>query len=163
MDKPGTRMEKTEDNARIAKFLLLTGLRISETQKGNIDGDLFRIDDTKGRHSKKEKRPHWVYLTKTSGELLPSPKSTATNIQAWLERRLAAEGYKDEDRFTPQDLRRTFATGANTIGLEFYIVERCLNHKLPGVMAVYNQADYMAERIETYKRVEKHTHAVLGE
>ncbi|MDX2506661.1 MAG: tyrosine-type recombinase/integrase [Gammaproteobacteria bacterium] len=148
--------QKTEDNCRVIKFLLLTGLRISEAQKGYQDGDKFRIDDTKGRHGKHETRPHWVHLTDTAKGLLPLPHCTATNIQAWLRRKLGNEGYKEkESRFTPHDCRRTFATMANDKGVMPHVVEKCLNHKMEGMMAVYNHAEYEQERIEAAEIVEK--------
>ena len=141
------------DNAKMIRFLLLTGLRISEAQKGYQDGDIFRIDDTKGKHAKDESRPHWVHLTTTAKEQLPLPKSTATNIQAWLKRELIKVGI--EDRFTPHDCRRTFATLANDNGAQPFIVERVLNHKMAGVMSVYNHADYKEERKRCAETVEK--------
>ena len=45
--------QETENNARVIKFLLFTGLRISEAQKGYQDGDKFRIEDTKGQAFKR--------------------------------------------------------------------------------------------------------------
>jgi integrase len=150
---PAKGWQKTEENVRVIKFLLLTGLRISEAQAGYIDGDKFRIDDTKGRHGKEESRPHWVHLTDTARALLPLPESTATNIQAWLRRILDSEGITD--RFTPHDCRRTFVTLANDAGISPYIVERTIGHTLQGMMAVYNQADYEAERIECAETVER--------
>lgn len=148
--------QKTEDNARVIKFLLLTGLRISEAQSGYIDGNFFRVDDTKGKHSKTTKRPHWVYLTDTAKKLLPLPSCTATNIQAWLKRKLINEGYTDKDsRFTPHDARRTFVTLANAAGVLPHVVEKCVNHKLEGMMAVCNQAEYKDERITCCKTIEK--------
>lgn len=146
--------QKTEDNARVVKFLLLTGLRIGEAQKGYVDGDKFRIDDTKGKHGQDEKRPHWVYLTKTAKAQLPLPKCTATNIQAWLKRKLESEGYKNNDRYTPHDCRRTFSTLANDNGVDPFIVERVINHTLQGTMADYNHAEYEKERIKCAKVVE---------
>jgi len=144
--------QKTEDNVRMIKFLLLTGLRISEAQTGYVDGDKFRMDDTKGKHPKHEKRPHWVYLTNEAKSQLPLPKCTATNIQHWLKRKLNSE--EIENRFTPHDCRRTFATIANDNGVEPFVVERALNHRMQGVMATYNHAEYEAERIQCAKVVE---------
>jgi hypothetical protein len=40
-------------------------------------------------------------------------------------------------------------------GIEPFIVERVLNHKLEGVMAVYNRAEYEAERIKAALVMEK--------
>lgn len=150
--------QNTNENVKVIKFLLLTGLRISEAQKGYVDGDKFRIDDTKGKHGRHETRPHWIYLTPTAKALLPLPKCTATNIQAWLKRKLIKE--KIEPRYTPHDCRRTFATIANEQGVMPHIVEKCLNHKLEGMLAVYNHAEYEAERIECAKTVEKYINKV---
>ena len=150
---PKTGWQKTEENSRLIKFLLLTGLRISEAQHGYIDGDKFRISDTKGKHGKHETRPHWVCLTDTAKAQLPLPVSSATNIQAFLKRKLVSEGI--EDRFTPHDCRRTFATLANDNGVEPFIVERVLNHRMAGVMSVYNHAEYEDARIDCAEKVEK--------
>ena len=158
---PKRGWQKTEDNARMIKFLLLTGLRISEAQNGYVDGDKYRIDDTKGKHSKVESRPHWVHLTAMAKEQLPLPKSTATNIQAWLKRRLENAGIVD--RFTPHDCRRTFATLANNNGVQPFVVERVLNHKMAGVMSVYNHATYEDERKECAEVVERAVQKMLME
>ena len=153
--------QKTEDNVRLIKFLLLTGLRISEAQTGYVDGDKFRMDDTKGKHPKHEKRPHWVYLTDEAKAQLPLPYCTPTNIQAWLRRKLKSENI--ESRFTPHDCRRTYATIANENGVEPFVVERALNHRLAGVMAIYNHAEYEAERIHCAKAVEAAMLKVIDE
>ena len=112
--------KKTEDNVRMIKFLLLTVLRISEAQIGYVDGDKFRIDDTKGKHPKHEKRPHWVYLTDEAKLQIPLPKCTATNIQQWLKRKLVSDDI--QDRFTPHDCRRTYSTIANDTGHTTFIL-----------------------------------------
>lgn len=153
--------QNTEDNARMIKFLLLTGLRISEAQSGYIDGDKFRVDDTKGKHAKHETRPHWVYLTAEARALLPLPECSATNIQSWLKRKLDNEGITD--RFTPHDCRRTFATIANDNGVQPFIVERALNHKMQGVMAIYNHAEYETERIDCAEIVDAAIREITGE
>lgn len=48
--------------------------------------------------------------------------------------------------FTPHDLRRTAATRMADISVHAHIVEKILNHKMKGVMAVYNYAEYLDER-----------------
>ena len=54
---------------------------------------------------------------------------------------------KHQGSFTPHDLRRTFATRVNELKVGPHVVEKILNHKMSGVMAVYNQADYEDERV----------------
>lgn len=48
--------------------------------------------------------------------------------------------------FSPHDLRRTFATQMADIGVMPHVIEKLLDHKMVGVMAVYNRAEYWPER-----------------
>jgi hypothetical protein len=42
------------------------------------------------------------------------------------------------DAFTIHDLRSTMRTHLSSLGVRSEVAERCLNHKLPGIQAVYN-------------------------
>jgi integrase len=53
---------------------------------------------------------------------------------------------KFDPPFTPHDFRRTMATRLSDLGVAPHVVEKLLNHKMAGVMAVYNQAEYLPER-----------------
>ena len=44
------------------------------------------------------------------------------------------------------DLRRTLRTGLAELGVRFEVAERVLNHAMPGLQAVYNRHNYMAEK-----------------
>ena len=48
--------------------------------------------------------------------------------------------------FTPHDLRSTARSHFGVLGVEIAIAERCLNHSLGGLIAVYDQHDYFDER-----------------
>ena len=50
------------------------------------------------------------------------------------------------EHFTVHDLRRTCRTLLAQQGTPGHVAERCLNHKLKGVEAIYNQYDYLEER-----------------
>lgn len=49
-------------------------------------------------------------------------------------------------RFTPHDLRSTARSHLAELGVSLLVAERCLNHTLGGLVAVYDQHDYLAER-----------------
>ena len=49
-------------------------------------------------------------------------------------------------RFTPHDLRSTARSHLAALGVNVVVAERCLNHSLGGLLAVYDQHDYMTER-----------------
>jgi integrase len=48
--------------------------------------------------------------------------------------------------FTPHDLRSTARSHLAALGVHVIVAERCLNHSLGGLIAVYDQHDYMTER-----------------
>lgn len=49
-------------------------------------------------------------------------------------------------RFTPHDLRSTCRSHLGMLGVDILIAERCLNHSLGGLVAVYDKHDYLIER-----------------
>ena len=59
-------------------------------------------------------------------------------IQHWLP--------ANSTGWSAHDLRRTFSTRHNAMGVPPYVVEKMLNHTFSGVMGVYNHATYDAER-----------------
>lgn len=67
--------------------------------------------------------------------------------------RLKAEE-KTVRRLTPHDLRSTARSWltSETIGASVVVAERCLNHTLGGLLAVYDQHDYMTERRAVLER-----------
>jgi integrase len=70
----------------------------------------------------------------------PGSYMGATTLNAALVRL----GYKR--RFTPHGFRSTASTMLNELGVRSDWIERQLAHKARGVRAIYNQAQYLAER-----------------
>lgn len=121
------------------RFLLLTGLRISEAQQGRLDGSHWQVDQTKNG------KPHWVHLPPLALQQVKPFDRSPTGVQARLKRWCTREGVAP---YTPHDLRRTCATRLAGLGVEPFVVERVLNHTMQGVMAIYNRHDYAAQRGE---------------
>ncbi len=61
----------------------------------------------------------------------------------------------DMEYFTVHDLLRTCRTLLAKLGVSSHVAERCLNHKLKGVKAVYNQHDYFEERAVALTKLAK--------
>jgi integrase len=116
-------------------------------------------------------------LQRHAGEspfVLPSPSnqpakggclakgSLSRAMQALFE---APEGAQvalgDAERLTPHDLRRTVRTGLARLGVRHEIAERCLNHAVQGMEAVYNQHDFLEERREALERWAVHVDQVV--
>ncbi len=130
------------DHAPLLKFLLLTGLRISEAQAAtddNLNGDVLQIPENKSS------RPHWVYLPPMALELAGDydgylfAQRSNTAVQARLRNTAKVT-------WTPHDLRRTFATRLAGLGVDPLVIEKMLNHTLGGVLATYNRHAYEDER-----------------
>jgi len=49
-------------------------------------------------------------------------------------------------RFTPHDLRATLRSWLAAMGVAVPVAERCLNHSLGGLLAIYDRHDYLTER-----------------
>lgn len=130
------------------RFLLLTGLRISEGLHGRQEGTRWVLDSTKN------KKPHWVHLPPlTLAQLAqPWPWRGMNEYQETL-RTFCAMEIECDVPFTPHDLRRTCATRmAGLAGAQPWVVEKVLNHQMSGMMATYNRHSYDAERIEIAER-----------
>lgn len=66
--------------------------------------------------------------------------------------------------WTLHDLRRTFASGMQRLGVRMEVTEKLLNHvsgSFHGIVAVYQRHSYLSEMREAQERWEKHVAALL--
>jgi integrase len=156
------------DHSPLLRFLLMTGQRIGEAQAllwTDIRNNIWHLPAS----LTKNKKAHWVPIPPEVRDILDAqPKHgrrvfkviSATATQSWVKR--WCERNKIEDRFTPHDLRRTYTTRMNDLGVEPYVVEKLVNHTMTGVMAVYNHAEYEDKRIAAAKLWSKHLIAIAN-
>jgi integrase len=161
--------QTSSSHSPLLRFLLLTGQRIGEAQRAtwsHVLGDRWHIPK---EHSKNH-RAHWVALSRQALSLLRGQDqsrelifgtATDTGVQAWLRRWCERE--RISPAFRPHDLRRTCATRLNMLGVLPHIAEKILNHTMQGVMAVYNRADYEAERAEAMQQWADEVDRILGQ
>lgn len=86
---------------------------------------------------------------KDSGLLLGEIK-TPEAVSQWgrgIYKRL-----EHSEPWTLHDLRRTFATTLNNMGIAPHVVEQLLGHTLGGVMAVYNRSQYLPEKLDALNK-----------
>ncbi|WP_337049355.1 tyrosine-type recombinase/integrase [Serratia fonticola] len=82
---------------------------------------------------------------KDTGLLLGEVKESSA-VSAWG--RLVWKRLGQAESWSLHDIRRTFATKLNDLGIAPHVVEQLLGHIMPGVMAVYNLSQYMPEKME---------------
>ena len=82
---------------------------------------------------------------KDSGLLLGEIKND-TAVSQWG--RMIYKRLGHSEPWTLHDLRRTFSTTLNNMGIAPHVVEQLLGHTLGGVMAVYNRSQYLPEKLD---------------
>lgn len=145
---------------RLLKLLLLFGPRTQEVRLSTWDEWDFKqeIWTVPKEHTKcgtKIIRPipsallPWLYELKQMNPASPYvlgelKRSEAVSLQGgkfWVR-------FEHNDKWTLHDLRRTFATKLNDLGVGPHVVEQLLGHSLGGVMAIYNRSQYLPEKKE---------------
>lgn len=64
-------------------------------------------------------------------------------------KRLPLEGV---EHFTVHDMRRTARTQMSALGVDPFVAERALNHKLPKMQQIYDRHDYLPQRRQALER-----------
>ncbi|HZM47907.1 MAG TPA: integrase arm-type DNA-binding domain-containing protein [Burkholderiales bacterium] len=157
-------------NELTAKILLATCTRIGELTRAEwIHVNFERREWTIPPEHAKNKRNFVIPLTEEvagwfvelrrlafdSGFVLPlrqrhrgrsgDAPMEATSVNAAFNRLHDKLGDRSR-RFTPHDLRSTARSHLGALGVDVLIAERCLNHSLGGLVAVYDKHDYLPER-----------------
>jgi integrase len=161
--------EDGSDYSRIVRILLVTGARREEIA-GMRDGELTWHADgfvtwrLPGERSKNH-LPNELVLPPMIAALLPARRENGARellfgegegpFSGWvkckrrLEARLATAGYA-MPHWVLHDLRRTFVTRQNDLGVEPHVIEALVNHSTgaakAGIAGVYNRSQYSAQK-----------------
>ncbi|HHL2709058.1 TPA: tyrosine-type recombinase/integrase [Yersinia enterocolitica] len=134
-------------------------VRLSECSEWDLKDKIWTVPEAHSKTSEKIIRPipESIYplikrLTeenKKSGYLLGELKEN-TAVSSTGGRICERLGHSE--RWRLHDLRRTFSTGMNDLGISPHIVELLLGHSLGGVMAVYNRSQYLPEKLDALNK-----------
>lgn len=148
-------------------FLIVTGQRSGEVQSlewTDIDDDkkVWSIPSQKSKNGKEHKVPLNQFALNilqsarfwggSEKYCFPSPRDLNKQMDSKSIAR-AVKRHLDDigiEAFTPHDLRRTFVTRLSDLGVAPHVIEKCVNHSLGGVMAVYNRGEYWTEREQAF-------------
>lgn len=150
--------------SRLLKLLVLFGARTMEVRLSHwTEWDFTSwIWTVPKEHSKtREKivrsipeaiRPWLKELKRETGKsgLLLGEERTRQAVS--LKGRRIHKDFHHNEPWTLHDLRRTFSTGLNNMGIPPHIVELLLGHALPGVMAIYNRSLYLPEKLDALNK-----------
>lgn len=123
---------------------LLTGQRISEVLSFKLGSNPWLEGPAKSN-----KNAPLTYKVPLTVEVRAAMKFYTTR-PGRLNAVSEALRFRGKD-FTPHDLRRTMASRMADLGVAPHVVEKLLNHRMAGVMATYNRAEYWPERVEAQR------------
>ncbi len=160
------------------KIFTLTGVRTAELRLAQWSGfdfenSLWTIppEHTKGAITVK------IHLTDLTKTLLQQLK--ATSDSPFVLAGLVANSPLDKNaipraihriqekvgipEWTAHDLRRTFATHlGETLHVDPVVIEKCLGHKMPRIMATYNKNEMLPQRKEALDKWTKYVQSLIG-
>lgn len=161
---------KNSTSCMLLKFLLLTGQRTGEARQlewSEINGNVWLIPATKS----KNKYSHAVPLSSGAMEIVEYMKSISQGRYVFpgkpsglkysdrcldenvpghhFQRVIKSFGW---ERTTVHDLRRTMRSRLSEIGISPMVAEKILNHKIPGIISVYDHHDYLIEMQEALQK-----------
>ena len=153
----------------LSRFLLLTGLRIAEAQQAklaHIDADGWL---TIPASVTKNGKPHRVFIAPLARKQFEkdaaphlfvsvSPTAVQSGLHRWQDR------HGIEDRWTPHDLRRSFASRCGDLAVAPHVIARLLNHTIPGFgsLPVYLRSEWLDERKQAVTALAGHVATVLA-
>lgn len=166
------------------KIILLTGVRTAElrlAQWSHIDFEqaFWNIPPENNKGSMMVK----IHLTKLALSIFQSLKKISDSpyvlpgidpqkfldISALPRAIKRIQGRVGIPEWTAHDLRRTFATQlGEALNVDPVVIEKCLGHKMPRIMATYNKNEMLPQRKEALERwsskieelVENHRHQI---
>ncbi|MBF7996660.1 tyrosine-type recombinase/integrase [Rahnella laticis] len=134
-------------------------IRLSELKEWDLKAMLWTVPEQHSKTGEKIIRPIPERIlplikrlkeeNKMSGYLLGELK---TNTAVSMAGARIYSRLNHSERWRLHDLRRTFSTGMNDLGIPPHIVELLLGHTLGGVMAVYNRSQYLPEKLEALNK-----------
>jgi len=164
-----------DDYGRIVKLLILTGQRrgeITGLTGGMVGDDTITLPAAHTKNSRQHVIPLGAIAKATLGLSRPTaalyfqargkktPFNSFSKGKHHLDKRC---GFSD---WTIHDLRRTFASGLASIGVQLPVIERLLNHvsgSFGGIVSVYQRYDFLPEMRVAIARWEQHVATLCRE
>ena len=134
-------------------------LRLSRVTEWDLNDWVWTVPKEHSKGGEKILRPIPVDIRPFIKQLLEEHQSTGLllgeikkpeAVSQWGRMLYKRLGHSEP--WTLHDLRRTFATTLNNMGIAPHVVEQLLGHSLGGVMAVYNRSQYLPEKLDALNK-----------
>jgi integrase len=157
---------------RYIQMLMFTGMRRMEValmQREWIDGETITIPAHVTKNGREHKFPFGMLVAKLLAELpkagLLFPSSTGGPFSAFSKSKEIFDRTHRVTEWTLHDLRRTYATTLQKLGVRIEVIEALLNHVSglrAGIVGVYQRYDYRVEMRIAVEHWEEHFNTICG-
>ena len=134
-------------------------LRLSRLSEWDLEDWIWTVPKEHSKGGEKILRPIPEALRRFVKDLIEQNKETGLLLGCMKKPEAVSQWgrgiYKrlgHSEPWTLHDLRRTFATTLNNMGIAPHVVEQLLGHTLGGVMAVYNRSQYLPEKLDALNK-----------
>ena len=134
-------------------------LRLSRVTEWDLSDWVWTVPKEHSKGGEKILRPIPVDIRPFIKQLLEQHQSTGLllgeikkpeAVSQWGRMLYKRLGHSEP--WTLHDLRRTFSTTLNNMGIAPHVVEQLLGHALGGVMSVYNRSQYLPEKLDALNK-----------
>lgn len=134
-------------------------IRLATCAEFDLDSGLWTVPKSHSKTDEEIVRPiperlkpliKWMIEGRKPNDPILGEIKSPEAVSQWgrgIYRRVNAFSGKQYKAWTLHDLRRTFSTSLNLLWNESHIVEALLAHKLAGVAANYNKANYLPDKL----------------
>lgn len=148
------------------RMLILTGCRRDEIASlvwQEVHGGAIHLPASRV----KTKQSHKIPITLMMHAILEELPHRGRFVMTGTAKAITKGTYKCQvegisERWVLQDLRRSFASGCQRIGIAPHIVELMLNHRQKGIVRIYQRHKYEPEVIEGFNRWSKHIASITA-
>jgi integrase len=134
----------------------ITELRWSEV---DLDAATITLPPERRKTGKKDPHPFVINLHPAALDVIKrQPVLDGSPFVLWGRRDHSAFDFQRR----PHDLRRYMRTGLTRIGVTRAVAEQCLGHKVDGLVGVYDQRSYSAEKADAWRRWGDHLAQLTG-
>ncbi|WP_417879532.1 tyrosine-type recombinase/integrase [Vibrio sp.] len=142
--------------ANLIKLLLCFGartqeIRLSQVEEWDLTAMVWTVPKSQSKNRKEITRPipealkpyltHLIELSE-NGYLLGEQKGSPA-VSCWAAN---LPDKLNHEKWRLHDLRRTFSTHLNNMGIQPHIIESLLGHSIGGVAGVYNRSQYLEQK-----------------
>lgn len=143
----------------VVRLCILTGQRRGELSATSPQWLAEKVFTIPGAITK-NKREHSIPLPEASLTLI---RNSPFSVRTWSKPKARLDKLSGVSNWTLHDIRRSFSTHLNDLGVQPHVVERMLNHAVKGIEGVYNRSQRLEQMSHAFALWQAHLESAIGQ